>query len=108
MSTIDSEGAANIFLNRAVQNWPHHRPVQKIAAVQTVIDMAGFVAKAVSWPLFGGRMIQPCLGPEGATATNWLNEMMRTMPRGGDTSAEIRHIKNAIDERIADMEGRLT
>ena len=107
MSTIDSEGAANIFLSRAVQNWPHHRPAQKIAAVQTVIDMAGFVAKAVSWPMFGGRMIQPCLGPEGATATNWLNAMMTSMPRG-DANEEIRHIKNAIDERIAEREGRLT
>jgi len=107
VSTIDSEGAASIFLSRAVQNWPHHRPQQKIDAVQTVLDMAGFAAKAVSWPLFGGRMIQPCLGPEGATATAWLDAMLRTMPRG-DASTELRHVKDAIDERIAYQEGRLT
>lgn len=107
MSTIDSEGAANIFLARAIQDWPHHRPVQKIAAVQTVVDMAGFQAKAVSWPVFGGKLVQPCQGPEGEAATVWLNEVMRTMPRG-DASEEIRHLKNAIDERIAGREGRLT
>lgn len=107
MSTIDSEGAANIFLSRAVQDWPHHRPEQKIAAVQTVLDMCGFQARAVSWPVFGGGLAQPCKGPDGDVATAWVKHLMLSMPRG-DASAELRHIREAIDERIALVEGRLT
>ena len=107
MSTIDSEGAANLFLSTAIQDWPHHRPQQKIAAVQTVLDMAGFVAKATCWPAFGAFWPQPCTGPDGAAATAWLKEVTQTMPRG-EASQEIRHVKEAIDLRIAEREGRLT
>jgi hypothetical protein len=107
VSTIDSEGAANIFLQRVVQDWPHHRPQQKIAAVQTVLDMVGFNARATCWAAFGAIWTQDCTGPDGPEATAWLKNLTKTLPRGS-YDAEHRHIREAIDERIALMEGRLT
>lgn len=107
MSTIDSEGAASIFLQRAIQDWPHHRPAMKIAAVQTVLDMCGFDAKARSWPAFGRIFPQPCVGPDGPEAQAWLQELCDKLPRG-DANREVEFIKQAIDDRIAFQEGRLT
>lgn len=107
MSTIDSQGAADIFLTRAIQDWPHHRPAMRIAAVQQVLDMCGFDAKARSWPAFGRIFPQPCVGPDGAEAQAWLENLCEHLPRG-DAHVESEFIKQAIDERIALMEGRLT
>lgn len=107
MSTIDSEGAATIFVTRAIQNWPHHRPAMKIAAVQQVLDMCGFNAKARSWPAFGRIFPQPCVGPDGPEAQKWLQALCDRVPRG-DAHEEVEYVKRAIDERIALMEGRLT
>lgn len=107
MSTIDSDGAATIFLTRAIQDWPHHRPALKIAAVQQILDMCGFNAKARSWPAFGRIFPQPCVGPDGAEAQSWLDELCENLPRG-DAHVETEYIKQAIDTRIALIEGRLT
>jgi len=110
VSTIDSEGAANIFLQRAVQDWPHHRPQQKIAAVQTVLDMVGFTARATCWPAFGAIWPNPCTGPDGPEATAWLKALTVGLNKvRGDASTELRFIRETIDERIdrSKKEGKL-
>jgi hypothetical protein len=90
-----------------VQDWPHHKPAAKLAAVQMVLDMAGFKAVATCWPAFGGMWPKTCDGPDGVEATAWLQELTNTLPRG-EATLEIRHIRRALDTRIAEREGRLT
>ena len=93
-----------------MQDWPHHRPQQKIAAVQTVLDMVGFTARATCWPAFGAIWPNPCTGPDGPEATAWLKALTVGLNKvRGDASTELRFIRETIDERIdrSKKEGKL-
>lgn len=91
--------AASTFVLRAIQEWgqPHEH---RVAAVQGVLDAAGFDAKATTFPVFGGIWNEPCAGPEGEEATAWLKSLTETMPRGRFQDEEA-HVQRFIDERKA-------
>lgn len=104
MSTIDSFGIAQLFIHRAVRRWSDHSEQVRVAAVQTVLDAAGFDATATCAPLNGSVWPQPCAGPEGDEATVWLKGLTDALyPHLGSTdfSAQIKLVQDALDERIS-------
>lgn len=85
------------FVSRAVCEFFDPDEV-KIAAVQEVLDAAGFEATATCWPVFGGIWTEPCTGKDGEEATAWLQELTDTMVRG-DANEEIAHVDRMIEAR---------
>ncbi len=71
----------------------------KVAAVQRLLDTAGFDARATCWPVFGGIWPQACTGPEGDEATAWLQELTNNLQRG-DSNDEEKQIIAAVKERL--------
>ena len=51
----DAEKVATKFVIHAIQEWGD-RDEKRIAAVQAVLDQAGFKATATCWPVFVGRL----------------------------------------------------
>lgn len=92
------EAVARHFLMTAVQEWGDADKA-KVAAVQEVLDVAGFKAAATCFPVFGAIWPKPCEGTEAAEATAWLKELVDTMRRG-NAHDEIAHIEAKIRERI--------
>lgn len=91
------EDAATGFMLHAVQEWGD--PDEKrIAAVQEVLDAAGFKATATCWPVFGGIWPKPCEGKDATAATEWLKSLTDDLPRG-DVHTEIAFVKQRIEER---------
>lgn len=88
---------ANEFLSMAIQDWGQPEE-QRIAAVQALLDAAGFDAKAECSPVFGGIWPKQCSGPHRELATAWLNELTDTMPRG-KFEIELAHIEKFIAAR---------
>ena len=90
---------AENFVLTAIQEWGD--PDEKrVAAVQAVLDAAGFDATATCWPVFGGIWPKPCAGNDGEAATAWLKELTDTMPRGR-VQDEIAHVDSTIHARAA-------
>ena len=90
---------ASLFMLSAVQEWGQPDE-ERVAAVQDVLDEAGFDATATTWPVFGAIWKLPCEGKDGAEATVWLKTLTDTMPRG-EFNAEVDHVQRFIDERKA-------
>lgn len=96
---VETKRVAEGFVMRAVQDWGQSVE-QRVAAVQSVLDAAGFDAKATCVPVFGALWPQPCDGREAAEATAWLNTLTETMPRGRFES-EAAHVAAAIEARAS-------
>lgn len=92
-----SNDAASTFVVTAICDFGD-TDEKKIAAVQAVLDAAGFDARATCWPVFGGIWRAPCTGPDSADATRWLAHLTDTMVRG-KAEIEIKHVRDAIEER---------
>lgn len=91
---------ATIFVLRAIQDWGQTEE-QGTAAVQAVLDAAGFKATATCRPVFGGIWPKPCEGPEAETASAWLQTLTGTMQRGKFES-ERDHVVECICARQAE------
>ena len=92
----DVERIAEAFVLHAIQEW-NDPPEKRIAAVQAVLDQAGFLATATSWPVFGGIWPTTCTGVQGNEATIWLQQMTDTMERG-HFQDEVAHVVGCIKE----------
>ena len=90
---------AERFVLQAIQEWGQSK-AERIAAVQAVLDAAGFKADAQGWPVFGGIWNKPCTGPDGEAASAWLKNLTDTMQRG-DFNDEVRHVAALIEVRRA-------
>lgn len=90
--------AASKFMLRAVLEWGQPEE-ERIAAVQQLLDIAGFDAKATTWPVFGGIWSKPCEGPDGRAADEWLKRLTSTMKRG-KYEVEEAHVEKFINERL--------
>jgi len=85
------------FMLLAVQDWGQSEE-SGIAAVQAVLDAAGFKATATCRPVFGSIWPKSADGQEGDAATRWLRTLTSTMKRGNFESAA-EHIRAAIIAR---------
>lgn len=94
-----TDRVANRFMMKAVQEWGDPE-AERIKAVQDLLDAAGFKATATCWPVFGGIWPKKCEGDDGYEATEWLQNLTKTMPRG-KYEREIEHIKDALAARRA-------
>jgi hypothetical protein len=89
---------ATMFMLYAVQEWGQ-TDAERVAAVQGVLDAAGWNARAEGFPVFGARWSSKvCSGPDGVAAATWLKELTGTMPRG-EFNAEKWHVQTFIDKR---------
>ena len=95
-----SEKAASRFMIEAICDWPGQKEETKIAAVQQLLDEAGFKATATSFPVFGGIWFSPCAGPDGEEATKWLKDLTDNLKRG-KIEREIEQVQAAIEKRKA-------
>lgn len=94
---MNNNRVANNFMLDAIQEWG--QPEEKrIAAVQAVVDAAGFNARATCFPVFGGIWPRGCEGPDGEAATQWLKNLTTKLKRG-EYNSEVRQIVEAIDAR---------
>lgn len=87
---------ASTFISMGIQEWGQPEAV-RIAAVQDVLDAAGFKATATCSPVFGGIWKSPCTGPDADAATAWLSNLTKTMPRG-KFEREAEHVERMIGE----------
>lgn len=85
---------ATKFMLFAVQEWGHPES-DRVAAVQGVLDAAGFEAIATCSPVFGGIWPKPCSGKDGERASAWLKNMTDTM-KHGRVQDEIEHVERSI------------
>ena len=85
---------AKNFILQGIQDWGQS-DAQRIAAVQAVLDDAGFKATATCGPVFGRIWPTPCIGPDAEKATAWLKLLTSTMARG-KFEIEEQHVANAI------------
>ena len=90
---------AQNFILSAVQDWGQSKQ-ERIAAVQALLDEAGFRATATCWPVFGGIWGKPCDGDDAEEATEWLRRLTDTMPRGR-FEGEVGHIEDALKARVS-------
>ena len=93
---MDTEKVATGFVLHAIQEWGDP-PEKRIVAVQDVLDKARFKATATCWPVFGGIWRYSCRGVDGTAATNWLQKLTDTMPRG-HFEHEVAHVVKCIQE----------
>lgn len=96
--SAEIKDAATHFMLYAVQEWGDP-DVKRIAAVQKVIDLAGFKATATCWPVFGGIWPKPCEGKDGEAATAWLKKLTDDLPRG-KMEIEEKFIVDALEARV--------
>lgn len=89
---------ASDFMICAIQEWGMP-PERRIAAVQAVLDAAGWKATATCYPVFGGIWKSPCEGEDGRAATEWLQELTDKMPRGRLQDEEA-HVEKMIRETL--------
>jgi hypothetical protein len=94
-----SDKVAELFVLRAIQDWGQSE-ADRIAAVQAVLDAAGFKAAATSGPVFGRIWPSPCTGEDGEAASAWLQHLTTSMRRS-KFEHEAEHVKNAIAERAS-------
>lgn len=92
-----SDRAASTFILRAIQDWGQSE-TEGIAAVQAVLDAAGFKATATCRPVFGGIWPKGCTGQDGGSATAWLKNLTDTMNRGRFED-ERDHVSSEIEKR---------
>ncbi len=90
------------FVLQGIQEWGQSE-ANRIAAVQGVLDAAGFDAKAICWPVFGGIWGKQCEGPDGEAATRWLQNLTDTMQRG-EFNEEAAHVDRLIGRRQKALE----
>lgn len=88
---------AEDFLLHAIAEWEQPEE-QRIKAVQSLLDAAGFDAQATCWPVFGGIWKTPCTGKDGKEATAWLQSLTDHLERG-EYWSEVRQIRQALDAR---------
>ncbi len=88
---------AEWFVMDAIQDWGQP-PATRVAAVQAVLDAAGFCAVAKCGPIFGGIWLHACEGADGEAATAWLVKITETMPRG-HYEDEVAHVEAAVAAR---------
>lgn len=86
--------AAAAFMLHAVQDWNDPKE-KRVAAVQKVLDLAQFNAVATCYPVFGGIWKEPCKGPDGDLATDWLKKLTENLERG-EYHSEVKQIEKAI------------
>ncbi len=85
---------ADTFLFHAIQEWG--QPIEaRIAAVQNLLNEAGFDATATCPPVFGGIWPKPCEGDDAETASAWLKNLTETMVRGRYQD-EVAHIESEL------------
>lgn len=89
---------ATSFVLYAIQDWGAS-PERRIKAVQDVLFVAGFKAKATCWPVFGGIWPKACEGENGEAATAWLQDLTKTMPRGHFEDEEAHVIRYILAKR---------
>lgn len=95
---------ARDFVLMAIQEWGQSDG-ERIAAVQAVLDAAGFNARAVDFPAlrrFWQR--EPAEGPDGEVASAWLKELVASMPHGRFENEEA-HVARGIAERHQQVTG---
>ena len=103
MSGTRSLGSiAQKFVLMAIQEWGQSE-AERIAAVQAILDAAGFDATATCGPVFGGIWPTECIGPMGSEATIWLKKLTDTLPRG-KFEREEQHIREMVSERMTVLE----
>ncbi len=88
---------AKSFVLSAIQEWGHSED-KRIAAVQALLNEAGFVATATCFPVFGGIWPQPCSGPDADEASAWLQQLVDTMTRG-KFEREVEHVEHMLADR---------
>ncbi len=86
--------AASNFMLMAIQEWGQSDG-KRIAAVQRILNAAGFDAVATCGPVFGGIWPTSCSGLEAAQASEWLNELTDSLRRG-EFDDEVRQVEAAI------------
>ena len=85
---------AETFILQGIQDWGQS-DAERVAAVQAVLNDAGFKATATCGPVFGGIWPTACTGPDAEKATAWLKLLTSTMARG-KFEIEMQHVANAI------------
>lgn len=88
---------ASAFVINAICEFGQPESV-RIAAVQGVLDAAGFAATATGFPVFGGIWTKPCEGKDGHEASAWLRNLTDTMQRG-KFELEVVHVVTCLTER---------
>lgn len=87
------------FILHAIQDWGQSEQ-QRVAAVQRVIDAAGFDAQATCSPVFGGIWPEGCAGPDAEAATQFLRDLTQSMERG-KFEREAAHVSSCIAQAKA-------
>jgi len=103
MSTIDSYGIAQLYLQRIILTPGQYSGKVRVDTVQTMLDAAGFDAVATCAPeIATNTWPSPCAGPDGDQATYWLVEITEGARDvlGLDTTNKILWLQRQLDERI--------
>lgn len=100
----DLKDLATSFMLDAIQEWGQEEK-DRIRAVQDILDVIGFKAKAGGFPVFGGIWTKSCTGKDADKATEWLKKLTDEMPRG-KIETEVEYIMASILSAIEDRGGK--